>query len=126
MEQRCCLSVKDFGAQGDGVTHDEYAIQAALYYGSNNSSTIYFPPGTYIINNQITIFSNTGIVGAGENRTILKLADSCAISVPSTQGPFPFALNVAANAKYITLSNFTFDGNRAHNPGNSLNGSRCD
>jgi len=38
------VSVKDFGAKGDGVTNDTAAIQAA-----NNSGavSIYFPPGVY-------------------------------------------------------------------------------
>ncbi len=38
------VSVKDFGAVGDGVTDDTVAIQAAL---SSTASEIIFPPGTY-------------------------------------------------------------------------------
>jgi hypothetical protein len=44
------VSVKDFGAVGDGVTDDTAAIQAAMNFGGN----IYFPLGTYIFNNDIS------------------------------------------------------------------------
>lgn len=40
------VSVKDFGAVGDGVTDDTAAIQAAL--NNANGRTIVFPSGTYI------------------------------------------------------------------------------
>lgn len=41
------VSVKDFGAVGDGVTDDTAAIQAAL----NASNHIFFPAGTYNLGN---------------------------------------------------------------------------
>ena len=45
------VSVKDFGAVGDGTTNDTAAIQAA----SAATSEIYFPVGTYLINTSISI-----------------------------------------------------------------------
>lgn len=42
------LSVKDFGAVGDGVTNDAVALQAALDAVKNQGGgTLYFPPGKY-------------------------------------------------------------------------------
>jgi hypothetical protein len=42
------VSVKDFGAVGDGVTDDTAAIQAAINYAANNQKlTVIFPAGTY-------------------------------------------------------------------------------
>ena len=42
------ISVKDFGARGDGTTDDTTAIQNAINYASNNEvQTIYFPEGHY-------------------------------------------------------------------------------
>lgn len=41
------VSVKDFGAVGDGVTDDTAAIQAAIDSGAKS---ILFPSGTYIVN----------------------------------------------------------------------------
>ena len=41
------VSVKDFGAVGDGVTDDTAAIQAAITYASTNGYTLFSPPGVY-------------------------------------------------------------------------------
>ena len=51
---RDVVSVKDFGAVGDGVADDTAAIQAALA-ASNN---VYLPSGTYRITNTIGIAGN--------------------------------------------------------------------
>lgn len=45
------VSVKDFGAVGDGVTDDTAAIQAAIDSGLD----IKFPDGTYLVTSQLTI-----------------------------------------------------------------------
>lgn len=48
------VSVKDFGAVGDGVTDDTAAIQLAL----NTGKSVYFPQGTYLITAGLTITAN--------------------------------------------------------------------
>lgn len=45
-KMREAVSVKDFGAVGDGVTNDRSAIQAAFDSGAKS---IYFPSGTYFV-----------------------------------------------------------------------------
>jgi len=68
------VSVKDFGAVGDGVTDDTAAIQAAVTFGmlsqnngtgfgSNNGRTIFFPIGKYRISNAISIYEGCNLLG---------------------------------------------------------------
>lgn len=45
------VSVKDFGATGDGVTDDSAAIQAAI----NSSLAVYFPSGDYYVASTINL-----------------------------------------------------------------------
>jgi len=62
------VSVKDFGAVGDGVTDDTAALQAAL----NSSKIVYLPIGKYRITSTLLIRPtsnrNTGFIGAGATR----------------------------------------------------------
>ena len=41
------VSVKDFGAAGDGVTDDTAAIEAAIAAATTAKTTLVFPSGTY-------------------------------------------------------------------------------
>ena len=61
------VSVKDFGAVGDGVTDDTAAIQAALLAGK----IITFPAGTYLINDALSLNTHT-LIGENNIRTIIK------------------------------------------------------
>jgi hypothetical protein len=60
------VSVKDFGAVGDGVTDDTAAIQAALIA----SDTVYLPSGTYKISSTITLTQKKLIGDMVQNTTI--------------------------------------------------------
>jgi len=48
------ISVKDFGAVGDGVADDTNAIQSALTYGGPAGKIIFFPAGKYKITSGLT------------------------------------------------------------------------
>jgi len=61
------VSVKDFGAVGDGVANDTTAINNALATGSS----VYFPAGTYLAN-VVSLLSTFNVYGDGMNRTIIK------------------------------------------------------
>lgn len=45
--ERCCVSVRDFGAAGDGIHEDTVAIQAAINF-LPEGGRLFFPPGTYL------------------------------------------------------------------------------
>jgi hypothetical protein len=63
------VSVKDFGAVGDGVTDDTAAIQAAITAGAGGK--VYFPAATYLISSALTVVSsNTRLEGAGVGTVI--------------------------------------------------------
>jgi len=55
------VSVKDFGAVGNGTTDDTAAIQAAL----NASTSVFFPAGKYLISSALGLHSNQVIYGVG-------------------------------------------------------------
>jgi hypothetical protein len=52
------VSVKDFGAKGDGTTDDTAAINAALSALLYTGYTLYFPPGTYLVSQSGTDGTN--------------------------------------------------------------------
>ena len=68
------ISVKDFGAVGDGVTDDTAAIQAALD-ALPNGGEVFVPEGTYIISAPLEILSFTRLYGAGEASRIRTILD---------------------------------------------------
>lgn len=90
------VSVKDFGAVGDGVTDDTAAIQAAL----NASSVVYLPKGTYAISAAINIPSQRRMYGDGIGFTTIKATTSAARIT-----------NAVIRHDNIRLENFAFDGN---------------
>lgn len=75
-KMREMVSVKDFGAVGDGVANDTAAIQAAIDYVAGGVSSIggvvYFPTGTYLISSRINMPNRVGLQGANGRATIIK------------------------------------------------------
>jgi Pectate lyase superfamily protein/Chaperone of endosialidase len=57
------LSVKDFGAVGDGVANDTAAIQSALTHGALTGRAVFVPAGTYKITAALVV--NTGAYSTG-------------------------------------------------------------
>lgn len=78
------LSVKDFGATGDGASDDTAAIQAAID-ACLPFNTVLFPVGTYVISGQLTVTTNniqlTGparlLAKAGVSFELMLLVSSC-------------------------------------------------
>ena len=91
------VSVKDFGAVGDGVADDTAAIQAAINTGK---SVLFGPGGTYMVTGNISVSTNNQkIYGDG---TIKKLGTSIA---------HLFALSDSITN--VWFDGLTFDGTRA-------------
>ncbi|HPF78325.1 MAG TPA: glycosyl hydrolase family 28-related protein [Alphaproteobacteria bacterium] len=86
------VSVKDFGAKGDGLTDDTLAIQQAL----TAYDSVFLPEGNYLISATITISARQTLTGAGNT------------SVLVCQGNSFNAIEVVAD--YAALSDFKITG----------------
>lgn len=81
------VSVVDKGADPTGVADSRAAIQAAIDALGARGGTVYFPPGTYVINSKLTMAAdNIQLLGAGRgggavtanpiDGSVIKAADS--------------------------------------------------
>lgn len=66
------VSVKDFGATGDGVTNDTAAINAALAYTYTRSKALYFPAGIYLYDGSGELGNGNVMYGDGRNATFIR------------------------------------------------------
>lgn len=122
---RDIVSVKDFGALGDGVTNDAPAIQNALNYTIANGKALYFPEGTYIItgvgltNSRIepTIPDNTSVVmfGAGPGKTIIKEKSGDTLAYGRFHMMLYFNVVGSAILNNLIVRDMTFDKNGLSN-----------
>lgn len=79
------ISVKDFGAVGDGVADDTAAFQAALAVGGN----IYIPDGTYLVTDTLTVSLATRIYG-GKGATIKYSYATSALFLNASTSPIAY------------------------------------
>ena len=85
------VSVKDFGAVGDGVTDDTAAIQAAYNALSTSLGTVYFPIGKYKVTSQINIPSGINTTGEGYSSQILNNVPNTGINYNAGPACLSFA-----------------------------------
>lgn len=83
------LSVKDFGATGDGSTDDSAAIQAAIDALSTAGGRVFFPSGTYKLGTVLTISSPICLFGEGPDSTFLRtVGDTNAIHLSTSDASY--------------------------------------
>ena len=101
----------DFGAMGDGVTDDAAAINAALLAmrntGTNNYNVLYFPAGTYLIND--TLF-NVNRISGEDYSGVQIIGEDPATTIIKWNGA-AFGTMLYVNGWYMRVSRLTFDGN---------------
>ena len=97
------ISVKDFGAVGDGVTDDTAAIQAAEDACAVSGQALLFPAGTYRCNSGITKKSVNWI---GEGKYDTKLAYYGSATFINATGTSP-------SRKIFTISDMELNGTNA-------------
>jgi hypothetical protein len=83
------VSVKDFGAKGDGVTSDLAAFQTAV----NSARFIFVPSGTYVLNGLLTMSVDNTTLWLASNVTLLLSG----YTWNGTQNPFGNQINITAN-----------------------------
>lgn len=101
------ISVKDFGAKGDGSTDDTAAVQAALNLGPYHA--IYFPTGVYVVSS-LTCGPDVTLYGDGLTNSQLKLKNAAVGAILSS-----------TNALHLAIQDIGFDGNYTNCP----SGTQC-
>ena len=102
------VSVKDFGAVGDGVADDTAEIQAAADYCVANQRSLHFPAGTYLVRQRIRFTGATNIAITGEG-----LCNSRIHLYSLTGTDAAAAVSISDNAAQVTVRGmyFTVDAN---------------
>ena len=112
-----------YGAAGNGTTDDTAAIQKCITAAAGNGR-VYFPAGTYLISDTLTIPSNSFLYGNSPDTTVIKMSPATAREVTlmrtgtrSTTSDGTRTTDGVRN--YITLKDFKLDGNcdTAHTDG---------
>jgi hypothetical protein len=102
-KERDIVSVKDFGAVGDGVTNDTAAIQAAEDACAASGQALWFPAGTYRCNTGITKKS-VNWFGAGKYKSKLAYYGN---------STFINATGTSPDRRLFTISDMELNGTNA-------------
>lgn len=86
---KATVSVKAFGALGDGVTDDGRAIGKAIAFAANAGGGVYFPPGTYLLSTTLVVPGTVALLGAGRGVSFIKQSSASAriLSIQSSTAP---------------------------------------
>jgi Pectate lyase superfamily protein len=103
------VSVKDFGAVGDGVTDDSAAFAAAIAASKN----IFIPEGTYLVDTVLVTGDGYNIQGASPTSTIIKARTSATTNLFSISGVSSYATNNVVKNLLLDMSNMT-DSSSSH------------
>ena len=114
------VSVKDFGAVGNGVVDDTAAIQACVNAAKNGTNkNIYIPAGTYLISHVDMIglaYSNLTFIGEGMPTFVFKLPPGGRQTIPGYPNP-TFARTNLADGMFVLDAN---SANQYTNDANSI------
>jgi hypothetical protein len=118
------VSVKAFGATGDGTTDDLPAIQRAideLYSDTDETDTrshriLFFPAGTYKVSSSVTIPRYAHLAGEGTDKTILYQTGGAApVAVTEDLSGNTFGSVLSASfPTEIQISNLTFKNGESY------------
>jgi hypothetical protein len=113
------VSVKSFGAKGDGVTDDTVAINRALYQLycveqiTSVRRSLYFPAGVYLISDTVKVPAFANVYGDGKNSTILRCIDDVDVILKLADSLQQVDANIGNNSavrpQYISMSDMAFE-----------------
>lgn len=114
------VSVKDYGATGNGTTDDTAAINACIT--ANGGTGIFFPSGTYLVSGSgiSAAYNNISLVGAGMYNTIIKTAAATTAAITMGSGSAMTNQTVDSFTIDCTLATTTCTAFRANNCSNFL------
>lgn len=103
------FDVTTFGAVGNGVTDDRDAIQQAIDAADSEGGEVFFPPGTYQVNDEplYIAISNVTVLGSGYGSTTLRYNHNLRF----------LAVGAAASAQTSTLDNVVIQDLRVTSTG---------
>jgi hypothetical protein len=101
------VSVKDFGAVGDGVVDDTAAINAAL----DASTNVYLPPGTYLHSSDILVKTETTFYGAGWQSVLKHTTGDMTLGAVVVKGV------VGTNVENVVVRNMKIEGSSSASGG---------
>jgi hypothetical protein len=120
------VSVKDFGAVGNGATDDTVAIQNAIDFGVLNKQIIYFPSGTYLVTDTLNLTVGSQLAGETKYQytkgfNIDPKATTINFQPTSLKSLFVFGgTNYAGFRFHCSIEGFYLRGNSTDASGNSL------
>jgi hypothetical protein len=108
------VSVKDFGAVGDGVVDDTVAVAAAVAFINTNGGGLYFPLGQYLVDAGTIDITHSGVslVGAGKGNAASLFPGDVAPTTITIKGT---GAGIRVRGQSVTLKDFrlTADTTRA-------------
>ena len=100
------VSVKDFGAVGDGVTDDTDAIQAAIDSCLEESKTLFVPEGNYVVTSSLLI---NGTRGTGNQVTFRMVGEIASDAITQGNGVIESRTNIIFDVSASKLFDIQFD-----------------
>lgn len=104
------VSVKAYGAVGNGVTDDTLAVNLAIASETANGKSVFFPAGTYLVT-QIDVLPKMNIMGESPVTTIIKLKSG----TNPAEGSAALVWSSSYDMDDACIQNMRFDGNKAGN-----------
>jgi hypothetical protein len=106
------VSVKDFGAKGDGITDDTAAFTASMTFAAANGNLyVYVPAGIYVVSSTVSVPSYCGFFGTGGSEIRFTGAGVCFYCGTVTAASYKMAIRdlriilIAITSTAIQLDN---------------------